>query len=66
MEHRAANISDTKSSTTGNIMISSTIENPNVKLIIKGIATLLHSNLLEDIEDNKTIEPKSELSFFDE
>ncbi len=47
-------------------MISSTIENPNVKLIIKGIATLLHSNLLEDIEDNKTIEPKSELYFFDE
>ena len=66
MEHRAANISDIKSSTTGNIMISSTIENPNVKLIIKGIATLLHSNLLEDIEDNKTIEPKSELYFFDE
>ena len=47
-------------------MLSSTIENPNVKLIIKGIATLLHSNLLEDIEDNKTIEPKSELYFFDE
>ena len=66
MEHRAANISDTKSSTTGNIMLSSTIENPNVKLIIKGIATLLHSNLLEDIEDNKTIVPTSELYFFDE
>jgi hypothetical protein len=47
-------------------MLSSTIENPNVKLIIQGISTLLHSNLLEDIEDNKTIPSTSELYYFDE
>ena len=41
--------SDTKSSTTGHIMISSTIDNPNVKMIIKGVATLIHSNALYDI-----------------
>ena len=58
--------SDTKSSTTGHIMISSTIDNPNVKMIIKGVATLIHSNLLEDMEDGKTIEEGSELYYLSE
>ena len=62
---RRANI-DTKSSTTGHIMLNSTIDNPNVKLIIKGVATLLHSNLLEDLDDGRTINPSTELYYFDE
>ena len=57
---------DPKSSSTGHIMLSSTIANPDVKLIIKGVSTLLHSNLLEDVEDNRTINPGSDLYFFDE
>ena len=62
---RRANI-DIKSSTTGHIMLNSTIDNPNVKLIIKGVATLLHSNLLEDLDDGRTITPSTELYYFDE
>ena len=64
--HSAARDRDTKSSTTGHIMISSTIDNPNVKLIIKGVATLLHSNLIEDLEDERTITPNTDLYFFSE
>ena len=59
-------IRDPKSSSTGNVMLSSTIENPDVKLVIKCVSTLLHSNLLDDMEDEKSIDPKSELYFFDE
>lgn len=57
---------DPKSSSTGHIMVSSTISNPDVKLLIKGVATLLHSNILEDIEDEKKIEPNSDSYYFDE
>ena len=58
-------IRDPKSSSKGNVMLSITIENPDVKLI-KCFSTLLHSNLLDDMEDEKSIDPKSELYFFDE
>ena len=54
------------SSTTGSIMIDSTIENPNVKSVIKGVATLIHSNLLEDMQDEQEISPDSELYYFSE
>jgi hypothetical protein len=59
-------IRDPKSSSTGNIMLSSTIENPDVKLVIKCVSTVLHSNLLDDMDDEKSIDPKSDLYFFDE
>ena len=59
-------IRDPKSSSTGNVMLSSTIENPDVKLVIKCVSTVLHSNLLDDMEDEKSIDPKSDLYFFDE
>lgn len=55
-----------KSSSTSTILLTSTINAPNVKLLIKAVATLLHSNLLEDISDGKIISPKSELYFFTE
>jgi hypothetical protein len=57
---------DRKSNSTSTIMINSTINSPNVKLLIKAVATLLHSNLMEDIQDGKTIYPKSDLYFFSE
>ena len=44
-------VRDPKSSSTGNIMLSSTIENPDVKLVIKCVSTVLHSNLLDDMDD---------------
>lgn len=48
-------IRDPKSSSTGNVMLSSTIENPDVKLVIKCVSTLLHSNLLDDMEDENQL-----------
>jgi hypothetical protein len=57
---------DFKSSSTSTILINSTINAPNVKLLIKAVATLLHSNLMEDIQEEKTINPKSDLYFFSE
>jgi hypothetical protein len=55
---------DFKSSTTSTILINSTINAPNVKLLIKAVATLLHSNLIEDLQDGKTVSPKSDLYYF--
>jgi hypothetical protein len=57
---------DIKSSSTSTILLSSTINTPNVKLIIKAVATLIHSNLLDDMQDGKTISTKSDLYYFSE
>jgi len=57
---------DFKSSSTSTILLNSTINAPNVKLLIKAVATLLHSNLMEDIQEEKTIYPKSDLYYFSE
>lgn len=57
---------DFKSSSTSTILLNSTINAPNVKLIIKAVATLLHSNLIEDLQDGKTISTKGELYYFSE
>lgn len=55
-----------RASSTSSIRINSTINNPNALLIIRAVATLLHSNLLDDIQDGKTIPNKSDLYFFSE
>jgi hypothetical protein len=55
-----------KSSSTSSILLTSTINAPNVKLLIKAVATLLHSNLIEDLQDGKFISPKSDLYYFSE
>ena len=57
---------DFKSSSTSTILLNSTINSPNVKLIIKAVATLLHSNLIEDLQEGKTISTKGELYYFSE
>ena len=57
---------DFKSSSTSTILLNSTIETPNVKLIIKAVATLIHSNLIDDLQDGKTISLKSDLYYFSE
>jgi hypothetical protein len=57
---------DFKSSTTSTILLNSTINAPNVKLLIKAVATLLHSNLIEDVQEGKTINPNSDLYYYSE
>ncbi len=57
---------DFKSSSTSTILLNSTINAPNVKLIIKAVATLLHSNLMEDVQEEKSISSKSDLYYFTE
>ena len=47
-------------------MLSSIIKNPDVKLVIRYVSTVLHSKLLDDMENEKSIDPKSDLYFFDE
>lgn len=55
-----------KSNSTSTILLQSTMSTPNVKLIIQAVATLLHSNITEDIMDGKVIIPQSELYYFSE
>jgi hypothetical protein len=57
---------DVKFCSTSNVNITSNIEAPNVKLLIEAVATLLHSNILEDLQDDKKISSKSDLYFFSE
>ena len=38
---------DRKSSTMNSIFLGSTLEKPNVELIINAVATILHSQMLE-------------------
>ena len=45
---------------------TSTINQPNVKAIINSIATILHSQMLEDEASGKELNPKSDLYFFSE
>eukprot|EP00355_Strombidium_rassoulzadegani_P008650 CAMPEP_0168614850 /NCGR_PEP_ID=MMETSP0449_2-20121227/4196_1 /TAXON_ID=1082188 /ORGANISM="Strombidium rassoulzadegani, Strain ras09" /LENGTH=219 /DNA_ID=CAMNT_0008655561 /DNA_START=80 /DNA_END=739 /DNA_ORIENTATION=+ len=46
--------------------IGSTISKPNVDSIINAVATILHSQMLEDQNQGKKIEKDSELFFFSE
>jgi len=55
-----------KSNSTSSIMLDSTINAPNVKLLIKAVSTLIHSNLIEDLQDGKVIHPKSDMYYFSE
>jgi hypothetical protein len=55
-----------KASTTNSLFISTTISNPNVESIINAVATILHSQMLEDLGQGKTIPEASDLFFFSE
>lgn len=57
---------DMKSSSTSAIYLTSTISSPNVKHTIKAVATILHSQLIEDRELGKKISPNSDLYCFSE
>jgi hypothetical protein len=55
-----------KSNSTSSIFLSSTINSPNVKMIIKAVATILKSQLIEDMQLGKTVSSSSDLFFFSE
>jgi hypothetical protein len=57
---------DLKSSSTSSIYLTSTINSPNVKLIIRAVSTILQSQILEDIQLRKKISSKSDLYYFSE
>lgn len=57
---------DIKASSTSTIFLSSTVNCPNVKLFIKSVSALLHSNLIEDLQEGKIISLKSDLYYFSE
>lgn len=57
---------DFKSSSTSSIFLSSTINSPNVKLLIKAVSMIIQSQLLEDMQLGKTVSSKSDLYFFSE
>ena len=46
--------------------VSTTITNPNVESIITAVATILHSQMLEDLGQGKKIPEDSDLFFFSE
>lgn len=55
-----------KSNSTSTIMLQSTMSSPNVKLIIQAVATLIYSNIIEDVNEGKVIPLNSDLFFFSE
>ncbi len=46
--------------------ITSTLTSPNVKSIFQAVSTILHSQILDDIQSKEDIEPDSDLFFFSE
>ena len=57
---------DFKSCSTSSIFLNTTINSPNVKIIIKAVSTILQSQILEDIQLGKRISSKSDLYYFSE
>jgi hypothetical protein len=57
---------DFKSNSTSSIYISSTINSPNVDAMIKAVATIIQSQLIEDIQLGKSVLPSSDLFYFSE
>jgi hypothetical protein len=57
---------DFKSCSTSSIFLSSTINSPNVKLLIRAVSTILQSQLIEDMQLGKTVSVKSDLYLFSE
>ncbi len=57
---------DVKSITLNSIRAGSTVDKPNIDLIINAVSTILHSQLIEDQGNVKVIPKESELFFFSE
>lgn len=46
---------DKKANSTSTIFVNGTISNPNLKQVIKAVSALLHSIIIEDIKEGKSI-----------
>jgi len=57
---------DVKSNSTSSIFLTSTINSPDIKSLIKAVATILQSQLIEDIQLGKNISSRSDLYYFSE
>ena len=57
---------DLKSCSTSSIYLKSTINSPNVKLMIRAVSLILQSQIIEDFQMGKKISSKSDLFFFSE
>ena len=55
-----------KSSTLNSMYVATTINKPNVDSIINAVATILHSQMLEDFGDITSVPEDSEMFFFSE
>ena len=55
-----------KFSTTSNVYLDSTISKPNANAIINSVATILHSQMVEDMADCRELNENSDLFFFSE
>ena len=54
------------SNTTSNVKLDNTITKPDAKKVINAVATILHSQMVEDAANPKKIDEKSDLFFFSE
>ncbi len=55
-----------RANSTSSIRITSTIDNPNIILLIRSISNVLLSNIQDDVQDDKIINPNSDLEYFSE
>jgi hypothetical protein len=57
---------DRKASTMNSMYTNSTISKPNVESIIQAVATIIHSQMIEDQAAGNEIDEDSDLFFFSE
>jgi Cyclin, N-terminal domain len=57
---------DRRSNTTSSAQFSSSIYNPNVRSILQSVATIIHSQMLEDASLGREIQSSSDLFYFSE
>ena len=59
-------VPDRRSNTTSSASIGSSIYNPNTRSILQSVATILHSQMLEDTSLGRDIQSTSDLFYFSE
>lgn len=57
---------DRRSSTTSSVYATSTIYQPNVRTIVQSVATIIHSQMIEDVTLGREIQSSSDLWYFSE
>lgn len=57
---------DRRSNTTSSVHVSSTIYTPNVRTMIQSVATIIHSQMIEDVNLGREIQSSSDLFYFSE